>query len=278
MDLTVILGIFTFFYFVTLFIMCFYRNKIHVRSWNLGFFIANFIVYSCWTYAAYLYTDWMGGGWLTLGNISPMTFTVIVLLPIMNARVREYAMSSIACLSLGMFFAMLISPEFDYIFNFNTQATFLNASDILCHMVCSLFGIYLILSKQVKPDFNHWLKSVIFTLSIITFGVILNFIYHRNYFGMNPYGTAMIYMLDLFSGFWPTLVAYYFGVVMVLTVGMQVGSLLEKATAKIIEHENAGAGVSESEGESDESGEMPEAEQGDAKKEAELQENRQLES
>ena len=243
MDMTVLLGIFTCFYFTTLFLMCFYRNKINVKVWNLCFYIANFIAFSAWTYAAHLYSNWLQGGWMTLGNISPMTFTVIVLLPILNERVREYAMSSIAFLHFGMFIAMLISPEHDYIFNHNTEASFINATEAVCHLVCALFGVYLVLSKQIKADFTHWWKSLTFTLSIISFAVVLNFVYHRSYFGMNPYGTAKIYMIDLFSGFWPTLIAYYFGILIVMTVGGQSAYLLERATARFIEHEGAHAKV-----------------------------------
>ena len=239
MDMTVLLGIYTCFYFITLFLMCYYRNKINVRVWNLCFFIANFVTFSAWNYGAYLYTNWLKYGWMTFGNISPMTFTIIILLPIFNERVREYAMSSIAFLNFGMFIAMLISPEYDYIFNFKTEATFMYATEAVCHLICSLFGIYLVFSKQIKADFEHWWKGLTFTLSLITLGVICNFVYHRDYFGMNPYGNAKIYMIDLFSGFWPTVIAYYFGIAIVMTVGLQIVYLLEKATAKFFEHEHA---------------------------------------
>ena len=240
MDMTVVLGIFTFFYFVTLFLMCFYRNKINVRVCNAVFIIADLVAYFSWTYAAYQ-ENWLDGGWLTLGNISPMTFTVILLIPFMNERVRDYAYSAIAFLSVGMFFAMIISPEHDYIFNFNTEASFIYTTEAVCHMICSLFGIYLVLSKQLKADFKHWIKSLVFVLSVITLGVILNFIFHRNYFGMDPYGSPAIYMIDIFGSFWATLIAYYFGVVAVLTVGYQATYFLERATAKMFTHEKTDA-------------------------------------
>ena len=236
MDMTVVLGIFTFFFFVTLLIMCFYRTKINIRVFNIVFIACDFLAYSAWTYAAYL-KGWLEGGWMTLGNISPLMFTVILLTPFMNEKVKDYALSAIAFLNVGMFFAMLISPEHDYIFNFNTEASFVYTTEAVCHMICSLYGIYLVLSHQVKADFKHWIKSIIFTLSIITFGVILNFIYHKNHFGMDPYQGAHIYMLDLFGGFWATLVAYYLGVVLVLAIGMQGVSLLDRFTSKFIDHE-----------------------------------------
>lgn len=234
MDMTVVLGIFTFFFFVTVSLMCFYRSKINVKLCNTIFIIADFIAYSCWNYAAYQ-KGWLAGGWLTLGNISPLMFTIILLTPFLNDRVKDYAYSAIACLNFGMFFAMLISPEHEYIFNFRTEATFLYTGEALAHMVCALFGIYLVLSHQVKANFKTWLKSVVFTLSIITFGVILNYVFHLKHFGMDPYGSPSIYMLDIFGSFWATLIAYYFGVVLVLTLGMQSVSLLDKLTVKFLD-------------------------------------------
>jgi hypothetical protein len=35
-------------------------------------------------------------------------------------------------------------------------------------------------------------------------------------------------MLDIFGSFWTTLLAYYLGVFMVLTLGLQVGQLMSK--------------------------------------------------
>lgn len=234
MDMTVVLGIFTLIFFVTLSIMCFYRSKINVKVCNVVFILANFLAYSCWNYASYQ-KGWLRDGWMTLGNISPLMFTMILLTPFMNEKVREYAYSALAALNVGMFFAMLISPEHDYIFNFNTEASFVYTSEAVCHMICSLYGIYLVLSHQVKADFKHWIKSMVFTLSIITFGVILNFVYHKRFFGMDPYGNASIYMIDIFGSFPATLAAYYFGVVLVLTVGMQGVALLERFTAKFFD-------------------------------------------
>lgn len=236
MDMTIILGIFTLFFFTTLFIMCFYRTKINVKFWNTVFVIADLVAYSCWNYAAY-HAGWLNTGWMTLGNISPLMFTLILFTPFVKNNVKDCIYSMIACLNCGMFIAMLVSPEHDYIFNFNTEATFIYTSEAVCHLICALCGIYLVLSKQVKANFKTWVKGTVSLLSIITFGVILNFIFHRNHFGMDPYGNAKIYMIDIFSGFWPTLAAYYLGVILVMAIGMQGAALLEHATSRFLDGE-----------------------------------------
>lgn len=231
MDMMLVLGILSLIYFLSMLLMCIYRYKINVKLWNTIFIIADFAAYSCWNYASYQ-MGWLGGGWMTLGNISPLIFTMILLTPFMKDKVKEYVNSAIAFLCVGMFIAMLVSPEHSYIFNFHREASFLYASEAVCHMLCSLYGVYLVLSGQVKPDFERWIKSAVFLYSVITFGVILNFVYHKNHFGMDPYGNAKIYMIDIFGSFWATLIAYYFGVALVLTVGMQSVHLLSRATAK----------------------------------------------
>ena len=216
--------------------LCIYRFKINTRLWNAVFIIADLIAYSCWNYAAYQ-IGWIEGGWMTLGNISPLMFTLILLTPFMKDSVKQYVNSAIAFLCVGMFMAMLISPEHSYIFNFNREASFLYASEAVAHMVCSFYGVYLVLSGQVKADFSHWVKAAALVYSIITLGVILNFVFHKNHFGMDPYGGASIYMIDIFSNFWATLVAYYFGVAFVITIGMQAMHLLDAATAKSHHHD-----------------------------------------
>ena len=235
MDMTVVLGIFTLFFFVTLSLMSFYRSKINVKICNIIFVIADFLAYSAWNYAAYL-SGWLDNGWMTLGNISPLMFTLILLTPFMNEKVRDYVYCALSCLSVGMFLAMIISPEHNYIFNFNTEATFIYTTEAVAHMVCSLFGIYLVLSHQVKANISSLVKAVVCTLSIITFGVILNYVYHIDNFGMDPYGSASIYMIDIFGSFGATLVAYYLGVVLVLIVGMQAVAALDRLAARLFEH------------------------------------------
>ena len=170
----------------------------------------------------------MANRFMTLDNISPLMCTVIPLIYFMSDKVRDHAFAAIAFLNFGMFAAMLISPEQAYLFSFNERASFLYASEALCHMVCSLFGLYLILSGQVRLNIRYWIKSMVFLYSIISFSVFLNFVFHKNFFGMDPYGNYAIYWVNIFGSFWATLVAYYLGILVVLTLGLQSGYLIEK--------------------------------------------------
>ena len=227
MDMMLVLGILAAVFLVSLTLICLYRDKINTRAWNAVFIVVDLIFYFVWNLGMYEH-GWLKNGFETLGNISPMIFTVIPLTCIMNDKIKQYAYSAIAFLWVGMFLALFISPEYAYIFNYRTDASVLYTGEALCHMLASLFGIYLILTRQVKLDFQSWLRSLAFMYSVIGFGVFLNVFFHTNNFGMDPYGNYAIYFLDIFGTFEATLLAYLLGVLTVLTLGLEVGYLLER--------------------------------------------------
>ena len=219
-------------FFTSLIVMCHYRNRMNPKVWNLAFIGADAVVYFCWTYAGY------EKGWLkdvsslTFENISPLLCTVVLFTLIMNDKVKRAAYSTLAAFSVGLFMALMISPEHAYLFKFNIEANFVYTSEAACHLVVALFGSYLVISGQVKPDFRSWVRSIIFTYSLIGYGVFANYLFHKTYFGLNPYGSSSIYMIDIFHSHEATLFAYLAGVLVVLTLGMQVmyvfNLLLEK--------------------------------------------------
>lgn len=209
-------------YFVTLALLAFYRHIINVKVGNILFIIVDVIFFLWWTYAEYLRGS-LNWGFMTFDNISPFIMTLIPLTLLFSDKVREYCNSAIAFLWMGMFVALLISPQHAYIFNYKIEASLLYSSEAACHLLASLYGAYLILTKQVKCDFAHWKKAIICMYLVIGFGIIMNFIFHRDFFGMDPYGQASIYMIDIFGSFEATLAAYLLGVMLVLTLGLQAG-------------------------------------------------------
>ena len=165
---------------------------------------------------------------MTLGNISPFIMTLIPLTVFMSDRVRAYCNSAIACLWLGMFLALLISPQHAYIFNYNIEASFIYTSEAACHLLASLYGAWLIISGQVECTLKSLKRATICMFSVIGFGVFLNFMFHKNNFGMDPYNGASIYMIDVLDSFEATFLAYLLGVFIVLTIGLQFGHGLKK--------------------------------------------------
>ena len=227
-----VLGILASVFFVSLTLICFYREHINTKIFNIVFVLTDVAFYFVWNIGMY-HQGWLEKGFQTLGNISPMIFTVIPLTVFMSDKVREYAFSAIAFLWVGMFIALFISPEYSYVFNYKTAADIQRTGEALCHMLASLMGIYLILTGQVKTDWKSLGKAIIFMYSVIGYGVLLNFFFHKSNFQMDPYGGASIYFLDLFGTFEATFVAYLLGVMVVLFMGWQFGMLLEKLCVKV---------------------------------------------
>lgn len=214
-------------YFITLTLLCVYRRIINVKIANYIFIAVDLVFFFCWNYAAYL-RGWLNDGFMTLENISPFIMTLIPLTLFMGERVRKYCNSAIAFLWLGMFLALMISPQHAYIFNYNIEATFIYASEAACHLIASLYGVWLIISGQVECSTKSLGRSVACMYLVIGYGVFLNYFFHTRNFGMDPYGNFSIYMLDILGSFEATLLAYLLGVLVVLVIGLQFGQGLKK--------------------------------------------------
>ena len=232
MNMIAMVGLLVSVFFISLVVMCHYREKLNPKIWTPAFIAVDLVFFFCWNYAAFE-RGWLENGWMTFENISPLVCTVMPLTLIMNDKVKQAAYDSLAFFALGLFLALMISPEHAYLFSFNIEADFIYTSEAACHLVVALFGIYLVLTKQVKPGWKAWLRSLIFTFSIIGFAIFLNFVFHKTYFGMNPYGESVIYMLNIFRSHNTTLLAYLAGVLVVLTLGMQSMQALDVALAKV---------------------------------------------
>ncbi len=235
MNMMQMVGLMVICYFVTLTLLAIYRNIINVKVANTVFILVDLVFFFCWNYAAYQ-RGWLSDGFMTLENISPFIMTLIPLTVFMSERVRSYCNSAIAFLWVGMFLALMISPQHAYIFSYHVDASFLYTSEAACHLIASLYGAYLIITKQVKCDAKHWRRSIICMFSVIGFGVFLNYVFHIRNFGMDPYGDYTIYMIDIFGSFEATLAAYLLGVLVVLTFGMQLGLVFFKLVEA--SHEN----------------------------------------
>ena len=225
MDMMLMLGILAVVYFTVLVILCMYHDKLNIKICNGVFIVLDVIFYFIWNLGMYE-SLWLEDIYDTLKNISPMIFTVIPLTLFMNEKTKSYAYSAIAYLWVGMFVALFLSPQNHYVSSADNSASLVYTGEALCHMLASLFGIYLILTKQVKLGISSWGKALVFLYVIIWWGVLLNEVFHLKNFGMDPYGDYSIYFIDIFGSFAATLAAYVVGVLLVVTIGMQVGMLI----------------------------------------------------
>lgn len=219
------LSVLSFVFFVALFLMCFFREKLHNPVVNPLFVLVTAAFFFCWNYAAYE-RGWLEDGFMTLENISPYICTVILVTPFLNKTIRDYAYCAIAFLGFGMFLAMYVSPGAEFLMNFQQNASFIHISEGTCHLVMALYGFYLILTDRVKINAKNLVKALIFIYASICFGVFLNWCFHLSNFGMDMYGNYSIYFLDIFGSFEATLVAYIFGVGATILLGYLAGMFL----------------------------------------------------
>lgn len=224
-----------FVYFICLIAILLYNERFNKMYVRLFFTIVN----TC-LFIGYCINEYYRKGsfeFLTFDQISPFMFTMLPLSYLMDKRVRHYYFCTAAFLSLGMFVAMLVSPQEAYLVAYKADATVLYVLDTLLHLNFSLFGIYLICSGTVKLKFKHFKKALIFIYTVITFVVLVNFIFHKNYFGMGYYGKYGIYMIRIFETYWATLAAYILGVFLVLVLGLIFNGVLVKLNGHNLKEE-----------------------------------------
>lgn len=213
-------------YFITITaIMAFSKEK-PKKDLNWIFLVINFI-----TFVGLNIFYFQKNGkitFLSFDNISPFTFTLMIFSVLLKDKIAYCFKCAIAFLSVGMIIAMMITPQYAYIYNFVEDARIDYLLDALSHMNCSLYGIYLVASGQIKLTLDNFSKALIFMYTVITGVVITNALFHKNFFGMCPYGGYSIYMFNLFEEYWATLLAYYLGVLVVLYLGFAFNYALNR--------------------------------------------------
>ena len=232
MHIIPMLGILSLVFFAALFLMCFFRERLKNPIINILFVFACAIFFFLWNYAMYEHRGGNTNGFMILENISPYICAVIIATPFLNKRIKDFAYCGIAFLGFGMFVALFISPEVEYLFNYHQDAKFIHISEAICHLIMALYGFYLILSDRVQLELKNYGKALAFIYSSIGFGVFLNWCFHLSNFGMNMYGNYSIYFLDIFGSFEATLIAYLTGVLATVTLGFLAGIFLDWITHK----------------------------------------------
>ncbi len=232
MHIIPMLGILSLVFFAALFLMCFFRERLKNPIINTLFVCACAIFFFLWNYAMYEHRGGNTNGFMILENISPYICAVIIATPFLNKRIKDFAYCGIAFLGFGMFVALFISPEVEYLFNYHQDAKFIHISEAICHLIMALYGFYLILSDRVQLELKNYGKALAFIYSSIGFGVFLNWCFHLSNFGMNMYGNYSIYFLDIFGSFEATLIAYLTGVLATVTLGFLAGIFLDWITHK----------------------------------------------
>ncbi len=225
MPLMIVLMIFELVYFSSLAIMIVYQKQINSK-YAIAMFTGINILFYFFEWLYYFKTGQFR--FLVFEQISPCMFTMLSLSYFMKEKIRHAFYCAAAFLSMGMFLAMIISPGMAYLSGYTDDMLMHHAIGILEHLNLSLFGTYLLLSETVKLNLKNLKRGMLFLFSIIGFGIIVNFIFHQNFFGMGYYRNFRIYGVRFFDSYWITLLGYLLGVCFVFLLGYEWGYMLIK--------------------------------------------------
>ena len=205
------------FYALSIRCMKYMRNT---RLWN---FLFGSVIFACYLFVVvrvYLsvgFYDWNFQNTLPVANVSPFMFTlvgVIWLFPI-KARRRLYLLISL--LSVGMILSSVLGCIYNASINYRFHLHFL--ADYIAHAVLSLWGVYLIKSRQIKLSFGNALVSGGIIVSVALAMLGLNLAFDTAFFGLSLNGKHNIYNTVLTENSYVSAALYFIGLVGVLTLG-----------------------------------------------------------
>ena len=204
-------------YAAGLYFMKYIRN---FKLFNLIFIAVVFIPYA-WQcliiYSDVGFYDWNFQNALPVANVSPFTFATLPFLLVWPKRIREHHFLLISLLSVGMLLSSIFACIYNAVIDYKLHFHFL--LNYLSHFVISLFGIYLVRTKQVSLTARNCLISSGAMLGVATVMVILNVIFDTSFFGLSFNGKHNIYNNVLVDNSYLSALIYYFGLCVVLTLG-----------------------------------------------------------
>ena len=224
------------FYFAALPFVVFKAKKLSPKVFNLCFAFLIFALYLVIVVERYLSVgsnDWNFLNALPTANVSPFVFALCPIVVFLPQKVKKYAFALFALLCVGMLASFEISLTQYIVKGWVFHYFFL--LDALAHCLLSLFGVYLVSSKQVELDKKHTLigGSVIVVVALVM--LVLNAIFHTSFFGLGLYGNHSIYGFVLSKSSAVSALAYFAGLLGILLLGFGFQKLLCYIQRKCIE-------------------------------------------
>ena len=198
--------------------------------------LASTLIFSLYLYVvlhAYLsvgFYDWNFQNTLPTANVSPFMFSLMPLAWILPKKARGYFFLLISLLSFGMLCSSILSCAYnaarDYAFHLNFLA------DYVAHILLSLWGVYIVRSKQVVLTGRECVKSGALIVGVAFVMLILNLIFDTAFFGLSLTGKHNIYNVVLVKSSLLSAVLYISGLVAILFLGYAFNKILNDRTKK----------------------------------------------
>ena len=215
-------------------------NMKRMKNTKLFNYIFSAAVLACYLFVVFRnyfedgFYDWNFQNTLPVANVSPFMFTMVGVIYLFPLRVRKHLYLLISLLSAGMLISSMLGCIYNASINYRFHIHFI--SDYVAHVVLSLWGVYLIKSKQVILTKKNAAISSGVIIGAAFFMMILNVIFDTAFFGLSLNGKHNIYNFVLTDNSYLSAALYFFGLLCVLGLGGLYSYLLSRnSTAAIVD-------------------------------------------
>ena len=176
------------------------------------------------------FNDWNFQNTLPTANVSPFMFFTLPLYYVLPKKIKKYYLLLISLLSLGMFFSVILACIQRISINYRFIPHFL--LDYVSHLTLSLWGVYLVKSKQIQFEKKDCLLggSVIIGVSLIM--LIVNKIFDTAFFGLTFNDNYNIYNIVLVNNPYLSALIYVVGLSMTLLLGYFFQKIINRKLSK----------------------------------------------
>lgn len=190
------------------------------KLWNVIFTCSIFAFYMFVMVSVYLsvgFNDWNFQNTLPTANVSPFMFTLVVVMNLFPQKIKKYIHLLVTLLSMGMFLAAIFGCVYNASIHYKFHIHFI--CDYMAHVMLSLWGVYLVKSKQVEINIPNSLISGAIIVGVALVMMMLNVVLGTSFFGLSLDGNHNIYNNVLVNNSYLSAVIYYVGLMIVLALG-----------------------------------------------------------
>lgn len=192
----------------------------NTKLWNCIFAAAIFACYLCVVVRVYIsvgFYDWNFQNTLPVANVSPFMFTLVGFIQLIPIKIRRHLYLLISLLSVGMLLSSVLGCIYNAAIHYKFHWHFL--ADYLAHILLSLWGIYLVKSRQVELRMSNVFKSAFIIIGVALTMLTINVVFDTSFFGLSLNGKHNIYNNVLTDNSYISAGLYFIGLSCVLSLG-----------------------------------------------------------
>ena len=213
------------------------------RITELAFILAVFVPYVCLSITVLRdvgFNDWNYRNTLPVANVSPFMFATLPIVLVLPKSIKKHVLLLISLLSVGMVFSSVLGCLDRAAINYKFHLHFM--LDYVSHFALSLYGVYIVRTRQAVPSVKASLKSgsIIASVALVMMG--LNVILDTSFFGLSLNGKHNIYNNVLFKSSYLSAFVYLLGLSFVLLLGYWYMKLVFNKCSAIAQRDGKGSG------------------------------------